>query len=60
MKEDKMANEIDLYKDLKHAEGFYAYCVKNKFTESAKRAKKVVEKITKEIKENYPDLKWGK
>jgi hypothetical protein len=54
-----MANEIDLYNDLRSAESFYRYCLRNKWRDTAKTARIEIKHITEQIKEMYPDLMLG-
>ena len=53
-----MSNEIDLYKDLKYADGFIKSARKNNDKLMLKEWIKERKKIVKEIKEKYPDLSF--
>jgi len=57
-----MANEIDLYKDLKTAEKMFEVCKRVAKRKGITKPicnfwKSEIKNITKEIKEKYPDLK---
>lgn len=53
-----MSNEIDLYKDLKYADGFIKSARENNDKLMLKEWIKERKKISKEIKEKYPDLSF--